>query len=70
MNQETYMTEQQAGAMLTVSPRSLQRWRTSGHGPKFVKAGRRRVLYRVTDVEAFLLAQTFASTAEAKRHLH
>jgi hypothetical protein len=35
-----------------LSPRTLERWRWTGEGPKFVKLGG-RVVYRLEDVEAF-----------------
>ena len=35
-----------------ISHRTLERWRSIGHGPDYLKLGG-RVLYRVSDVEAF-----------------
>jgi hypothetical protein len=35
-----------------VSPRTLERWRWLGHGPRFMKLGG-RVAYRLEDIEAF-----------------
>jgi hypothetical protein len=35
-----------------MSPRTLERWRWVGRGPRFLKVGG-RCLYRVKDVEAF-----------------
>ncbi len=40
-----------------VSPRSIERWRTTGEGPAFVKVGR-RVLYRQSAVERWLDQKT------------
>jgi predicted DNA-binding transcriptional regulator AlpA len=59
-----YLTQDEAAKLLRLSPRSLERFRVSGTGPKFVKASR-RVLYRRADIEAWAAARTFASTAEA-----
>ena len=39
-----------------ISPRSLERWRSIGFGPAFLKLGGRAV-YRLADVEAFEAAQ-------------
>lgn len=36
----------------TVRKPTLEKWRTLGKGPKYVKAGG-RVLYRLADVEAY-----------------
>jgi hypothetical protein len=35
-----------------ISPRTLERWRWAGRGPRFLKVGG-RCLYRLQDVEAF-----------------
>ena len=35
-----------------MSPRTLERWRFTGEGPRFIKLGG-RVLYRLEDVVAF-----------------
>jgi hypothetical protein len=39
-----------------LSPRTLERWRWLGQGPAFLKLGG-RVVYRLTDIEAFEAAQ-------------
>ena len=47
-----------------IPPRTAQRWRASGGGPAFVRLGRRRVVYRVADVERWLAERTFSSRAD------
>lgn len=47
---------------LGVSRSTLQSWRYSGRGPRFIKLGR-MVRYRVADVEAYLHANTRGSAA-------
>jgi hypothetical protein len=42
----------------------LERWRSFGVGPKFVRVSPRRCRYRRADVMAFLAARTYGSTAE------
>lgn len=44
-----------------LSPRTLERWRWQGEGPRFVKLGG-RVVYRLEDVEAYEQEQIRAST--------
>lgn len=39
-----------------ISPRTLERWRWKGIGPRYLKVGG-RVLYRLDDIEAFEAAQ-------------
>ena len=65
MNVRIFLTQVEAARLLRVSPRTLERHRVAGTGPRFVKVGR-RVLYRQTDVEDWTAANTFASTAEAE----
>jgi hypothetical protein len=47
-----------------IPPRTAQRWRASGDGPPFVRLGKRRVAYRVADVEQWLAERTFTSLAD------
>jgi hypothetical protein len=46
-----------------IPPRTAQRWRAEGEGPPFVRLGRRRVIYRRSDVEKWLAERTFKSLA-------
>ena len=46
------------------TPRTLQRWRVTGDGPAFVRAGKRRVLYRVADIESWLRNRTYRHRAD------
>lgn len=48
-----------------LSPRTLERWRTTGVGPKFVKVGR-RVGYTDQAIEDFKRQQTRTQTGEAR----
>lgn len=45
-----------------ISHRTLERWRWTGEGPRFLKLGG-RVVYRLEDVEVFERAQMRKSTA-------
>ena len=44
-----------------ISPRTLEQWRWQGKGPRYLKIGG-RVVYRLTDVEAFEAASLHANT--------
>jgi predicted site-specific integrase-resolvase len=44
-----------------ISPRTLERWRCTGEGPRFIKL-KGRVAYREADVEAFEAARLMEST--------
>lgn len=56
------LTESDVADLLRISVRTLQDYRCSGRGPKFVKIGR-RIVYRQADVDAFIDARVFASTS-------
>jgi hypothetical protein len=57
------LTVGEAAAILRCSPHSLNRWRLTGDGPKFVYVGR-RVRYRRADLIAFIAASTRNSTSD------
>jgi predicted site-specific integrase-resolvase len=45
-----------------ISPRTLERWRVTGQGPRFLKVGK-RINYRLDDVEAFEAERLRESTS-------
>jgi predicted DNA-binding transcriptional regulator AlpA len=59
-----YLTQDEVAALLRLSPRTLERHRLAGTGPKYTKLGR-RVVYKRSSVEAWAAANTFSSTSEA-----
>jgi hypothetical protein len=59
-----FLIEKEAAAFLRVSPRSLQRWRTTGGGPEFTRLGGKRIGYRRSVLAAWTAGKTFASTSE------
>lgn len=55
-NRNELWLPQQAGEYLCNTPIStLQWWRTTGRGPRYVKVGR-KVFYRPADLDAFIAA--------------
>jgi predicted DNA-binding transcriptional regulator AlpA len=62
---ETLLTSKQLAALAGLSVRTLERLRSSGLGPRFVRLGQ-SVRYREVEVEAWLAAQTVQSTSEAE----
>ena len=60
----TLVTPEDAARLLTSKERTLERWRSTGTGPPYVKVGR-RVAYRLRDLEAWVERQTRQHTAEA-----
>ena len=49
-----------------VSEATLERWRTEGIGPKYLKLGG-RVLYRLVDIEGFESSCLMTSTSKSAR---
>ena len=60
-----YLTNQEAAALLRLSPRTLEKQRLVGGGPPFKKFGR-RVLYALEDLEAWAARRTFDNTSSVK----
>ena len=58
-----YLTNDEAAAFLRLSPRTLEKQRVIGGGPRFRKFGR-RVLYAVEDLEAWANSRTFEMTSD------
>ncbi len=58
-----YLDEAAASRLLNLSPRTLQRYRQDGDGPRFIRAGHRRVLYDPDALDAWLKSRTFDSRA-------
>lgn len=55
MDSHKYVSESYVSTLIDVPGTTLRKWRCTGRGPVFVKAGR-SVRYRPEDVEAWLRA--------------
>jgi hypothetical protein len=60
---ERYLTNDEAAAFLRLSPRTLEKQRVIGGGPRFRKFGR-RVLYAVADLESWAESRAFEMTSD------
>lgn len=58
-----YLTNDEAADYLRLSPRTLEKQRVIGGGPKFRKFGR-RVMYAVTDLDAWADQRSFEVTSD------
>jgi hypothetical protein len=58
-----YLNCDQAGAHLKLSPRTLEKLRTLGGGPRFRKLGR-RVVYVLAELDAWADARACESTSD------
>lgn len=64
MNNLEILTQDEAANLLRVSPRTLERMRMTGTGPRYTRMSARRVGYRQSDIEAWLDANTRTSTSD------
>ncbi len=58
-----YLTEREFSERFKIPARTVQRWRSTGDGPPFLRLGPRRIAYRLSDVECWAESRTFASRA-------
>jgi hypothetical protein len=61
--QARYLTNHEAAIFLGLSPRTLEKLRVIGGGPRFRKFGR-KVLYAVEDLETWANARCFEVTSD------
>jgi hypothetical protein len=57
-------TPAEVAKVLHTTPASLAQMRYRGDGPKFVRAGKKRVLYRWVDVEQWIAESVHVRTGE------
>jgi hypothetical protein len=62
------LKQEQAAEACGLSPRTLERWRYEGRGPRFAKLGK-RVLYRPQDLVEWIAAHTRTSTRQAEQRV-
>ncbi|MHA6859076.1 helix-turn-helix domain-containing protein [Ralstonia pseudosolanacearum] len=60
---QRYLTNDEAAEYLRLSPRTLEKQRVIGGGPKFRKFGR-RVMYAVADLDAWADQRSFGATSD------
>jgi hypothetical protein len=63
---ETCLNQTELAARWKISPRTLERWRWIGDGPRFLKIGG-RVIYRIEDVETFERAALSAAGEQYRK---
>ena len=66
---QRYLTNGEAAEYLRLSPRTLEKQRVVGGGPRFRKFGR-RVMYAVTDLDAWADQHSFAATSDPEYAEH
>lgn len=63
IRRDDYLTEKELAELWHVKRNTLQKWRSAGVGPKFVKRVG-RIVYRKADLAKYEEIQTFQSTAK------
>lgn len=65
MSELKYLDTKQAATRIGLGESTLEKMRMNGLGPDFIKATSRRVLYAVTDLEAFMESRKRTSKSAA-----
>jgi hypothetical protein len=60
------VSESRAAALIAAAPKTLERWRSTGDGPPFVRAGPRMIRYALADLQAWIEAQRAESLADER----
>jgi hypothetical protein len=63
MTDKTFLNQHELSKRWKLSPRTLERWRWLGTGPRYHKIGG-RVIYRLEDIEAWEQNRSFVCTAQ------
>lgn len=63
VHQQRYLTNDEAASYLRLSPRTLEKQRVIGGGPRFRKFGR-RVMYAIADLDAWADQHSFGATSD------
>jgi len=66
---QRYLTNDEAAEYLRLSPRTLEKQRVIGGGPRFRKLGR-RVMYAVADLDAWAADRSFETTSDPEYAEH
>lgn len=66
---QRYLTNDEAADYLRLSPRTLEKQRVIGGGPKFRKFGR-RVMYAVADLDTWADQRSFEATSDPEYAEH
>lgn len=66
---QRYLTNDEAADYLRLSPRTLEKHRVIGGGPRFRKFGR-RVMYAIADLDAWADSRSFEATSDPEYAEH
>lgn len=66
MSAQLFLNQTELSRRWKISPRTLERWRWLGIGPRYHKIGG-RVVYKMPNIEEFENGRSFTSTMDEKR---
>ena len=61
---ELLLTQQRVAELLSYSPRTLETWRATGRGPRFVRVSKTSVRYRMCDLEEWVAKKVQRTTSD------
>ena len=61
---EQLVRQEEAAAVLCVTPRCMENWRHRGEGPKFVRISGRCIRYRKSDLDQWIKERVRTNTAD------
>ena len=64
VSQDCLYDEVRAAALMGVSPRTMQKWRVTGAGPRYVRLSGRCIRYRRSDLMEWTQHLTRSSTSD------
>ena len=66
MSTQLFLNQTELSRRWKISPRTLERWRWLGTGPRYHKIGG-RVVYRISDIEEFENSRSFTPTMDEQQ---
>lgn len=63
MTDKTFLNQYELSKRWKISPRTLERWRWLGTGPRYHKIGG-RIIYRLEDIEAWEQSRSYNCTSD------
>lgn len=64
----TLVTTAEASKLLCISPKTLEAMRVRGDGPIFTRVSRKRIAYRLIDLNSYIESRLHQSTSEYQAH--
>ena len=61
---ELLLTQQRVAEILSYSPRTLESWRATGRGPRYIRVSKRSVRYRMCDLEEWVAERIQRTTSD------